>query len=82
MITRLIFILIIIWSLVAGFLWLSAPLVIWYLFKYDAVELLFVGVLIDAYYQLFYQVPIFTITMTGLYLFFDFIKPQLLMYTE
>lgn len=72
----------IVWSLVAGLWWVFVPLMLVYLFKYDGIELVLAAILTDGYYQYFYTVPIFTISTTCLYLFFSFIKPRLLMYTD
>jgi hypothetical protein len=78
---RIIVLLLITWCLVAQLYIVAAPLAVWYLLKVDGHELVVVSILVDGYYYAFYSVPILSLATIGLIVFFDFIKPQLLMYT-
>ncbi len=69
------------WCLVAELYFLAVPLCLWYLFKYRGYELIAVAILVDGYYQAFYSIPVLSIATIILVVLFDFIKPQLLMYT-
>jgi len=78
---RIITFLCITWLLVAQLYLLAIPLAIWYLLQSDGHELVLASVLVDGYYQAFYSFPVLSICSVCLVYFFDFIKPQLLMYT-
>jgi hypothetical protein len=78
---RIVTLICITWCLVSQLYFVAVPLAVWYLFKVDGHELILVSILVDGYYQAFYSLPILSIATIGLIIFFDFIKPQLLMYT-
>ena len=74
--------LLIVWSFVAGLLYLAVPFAFLYAFYFVGFELIVVAILIDGYYQAFYSFPWLSVCTIGLVFLIDFIKPQLLMYTE
>jgi len=78
---RILVLIILTWCLVAQLYLIAVPLAVWYLLQVDGHELVLVSILVDGYYQAFYEVPILSLTTVALIVFFDFIKPQLLMYT-
>lgn len=74
-------ILLIVWTFVAGLLFIAVPAAILYIFFYRGYELIVVSILIDGYFQAFYSFPWLSVCTVGIVFFIDFIKPQLLMYT-
>ena len=74
--------LLILWSFVAGLLFIAVPLAILHAFYFIGFELIVAAILIDGYYQAFYSFPWLSVSTIGLVFLIDFIKPQLLMYTE
>lgn len=74
-------ILFIIWSFIAGLLFIAVPAAILYTFFFRGFELIVVAILIDGYFQAFYSFPWLSVCTIIAVFAIDFIKPQLLMYT-
>ena len=71
----------IVWTFIAGLLFLAVPGAILYIFFFRGFELVIAAILIDGYFQAFYSFPWLSVLTVGAVFVMDFIKPQLLMYT-
>jgi hypothetical protein len=80
-IARLIYLLVIAWSLVAGLNTFGLLLLAFYLIYYTGYELVLVVFLVDVYREALLGLPIFTIIVLLSTIFVDLLKPRLLMYT-
>lgn len=60
----------------------ALPLALYYIWRYHGFELIIVGLLIDGYYQAFYEVPFLSIFLVLSIVIINFLKPKLLLYTE
>lgn len=78
---RISVVLVLVWLLIAQIYIVALPLGFWYVVSFKGYELVIVALLIDAYYQAFYNVPVLTIGTFILVVLVDIIKPQLLVYT-
>ncbi len=79
---RILILLLIAWFFVAQLYFIAIPIYLWYLLRYQGYELIFLAILLDGYFQLFYTVPILSLVTILAVFFIDIIKPQLLMYTD
>lgn len=80
-VTQLFSLVLIVWTFIAGLLFLAIPLALLYIFFFRGFELVIAAILIDGYFQAFYSFPWLSILTIGVVFLMDFIKPQLLMYT-
>lgn len=70
-----------VWLCIAGLFVVAIPLALGYIFYFRGFELIFIAIMIDAYYQAFYSFPWLSVGTIGAVFLIDFIKPHLLMYT-
>lgn len=77
---RILTLILIVWLMVASLFWLAIGLVIFYLYHFRGYELILIGILIDGYYHYFYEWPVVSLTLLGIVILADLIKPHLLMY--
>ncbi len=77
---RLLILLLTLWFCVAGLYLPALGLVMFYLYYFQGYELVLIGILIDGYYQSFYEWPVFSLSLLGVVILADLIKPYLLMY--
>ena len=60
----------------------AIPLALYYIWQYHGFELVVIGLLIDGYYQAFYDIPFLSIFLVLAIIMINFLKPKLLLYTE
>jgi hypothetical protein len=72
---------VIVWCLVAQLYIIAIPLMLWYVLMLDGYELVWVSILVDGYYQAFYNIPVLSIGTLGVVVLVNVIKPYLMMYT-
>ncbi len=75
---RLLILILLAWLMVASLFWLAFSLVILYLYHFRGYELILIGILIDGYYQYFYEWPVVSLSLFGIVILADVIKPHLL----
>lgn len=68
--------------LFTNFVVLAVPLAAYYAWRYVGYELFVIGVLVDGYYGLFYDVPIFSMITTVIVLLVNMLAPYVLVYNE
>jgi len=59
-----------------------AGLFVFYLVRYESLELVVLAILLDAYYGAFYSLPLLSLVTLLVWISSLFIKQRLLMYTE
>ncbi|HMO78030.1 MAG TPA: hypothetical protein PKA42_03610 [Candidatus Paceibacterota bacterium] len=77
---RITTLLLITWLLVGGLFIIASAFLLLYLYYFRGYELVVVGILIDGYYQYFYEWPLFSLSMLSIVILANLIKPHLLMY--
>lgn len=70
-----IFILTILWY--ANVLIVAIPFTVWYLYQFRAYEIIFVGLLIDLYFQVGFSTPWYTVMALLAVIFMEVTKPFL-----
>lgn len=80
--TRILILIVIVWTLVAQVYVVAVPLSIWYIIQYEGYELIVAAILVDGYYRAFFSFPKLTLIVLISVIFINFVKPKLLMYTE
>lgn len=79
---RLIFFVALSYTVVMGWWFVWCPLVVWYVYRYTAYELLLLGLFIDYGFGILYTWPWYLTGFAIMLVIVEWIKPRLLVYTE
>ncbi len=66
---------------IGGWIW-SLPLIVWLSYRHTPWELVFFGILIDAQFVIYAQLPWYTIGASVWFFVASWVKPMILIYTR
>lgn len=67
-------------ALYLGVWWVVLPYALWYAWRNTGYELVLIGIVIDAYFGMFYYVPYYSLASLALVVFMQLLRPRILLY--